>query len=125
MTKPRKLAVPNGRAVKARGRNWENAVVLFCRSVIGWPRAKRNGAVYGGHDRGDIGEIPMTIQCKAVERVQMWTHLDDALEQAGHNGTGDETAVVYKRHGGPTGEAAWVLPGSFAARLLRAYYGTP
>ncbi|MFC0547070.1 hypothetical protein [Kutzneria chonburiensis] len=121
--KARKLSVPNGRAVKARGRNWENAVVSICHR-LGWVDAKRNGAVYGGADRGDIGGAPLTIQCKAVDRVQLWRHLDDAIEQAGHNGTSDETCVVYKRHGGSTADAAWVFRGDFAERLLQHYYLT-
>ncbi|WP_030372914.1 hypothetical protein [Streptomyces rimosus] len=119
--KPRKLAKPNGAAVKARGRNWENAVAREWRH-LGFAEAKRNGAIYGSHDRGDIGGIPCTCQCKAVDRIQMWKHLDEALAQAANNGTADETCVVYKRHEAPTHEAAWIFPGSFAQRLLHAYY---
>ncbi|GAA2917074.1 hypothetical protein GCM10020221_11470 [Streptomyces thioluteus] len=118
---PRKLGRPNGRAVKARGRTWENSVVSVWRA-LGFAGAERNGSVYGSQDRGDIGGIPCTCQCKSVTRVQLWKHLDEALAQAVNNGTGDETCVVYKRHGAPTDDAAWVLPGSFAARLMHAYY---
>ncbi|GGM39308.1 hypothetical protein GCM10012275_07790 [Longimycelium tulufanense] len=113
--------MPNGRAVKARGRNWETAVVMIWRR-IGFPRAKRNGAVFGSKDRGDVGEIPVTCQAKAVTRVQMWQHLDEALEQARHNGTGVAACVVYKRHHAAPEDAAWVLPGRFAEELLRSYY---
>jgi hypothetical protein len=119
--RPRKLAVPNGQAVKARGRNWEIAIVAVCQA-IGWTTARRNGAVHGSRDRGDIGGVPLTIQAKAVDRVQLWRHLDDAIEQAANNDTGDETCVVYKRHGASTSAAAWVFPGAFAQRLLERYY---
>ncbi|MEO6086937.1 MAG: hypothetical protein ABIQ18_27880 [Umezawaea sp.] len=121
--KPRKLKVPHGRAVKARGRNWENEIVAVFKR-LGNAEAKRNGAIYGSQDRGDIGGVPLTVQCKAVDRIQMWTHLDEAIRQAGPNGTGDETAVVYKRHGATVAEAAWVVPGSFMERLLATYYVT-
>ncbi|WP_179079980.1 hypothetical protein [Streptomyces rectiverticillatus] len=120
--KPRKLAQPNGRAVKARGRNHENATVEDWQE-IGFAGAKRNGAIYGSKDRGDIGDIPATCQCKAVERVQMWKHLDEAIDQAVNGGTGDELCVVYKRHGAGRDSNAWVFPGSFAKRLLKSYYG--
>ncbi|MEV6675216.1 hypothetical protein [Streptomyces sp. NPDC051162] len=119
--KPRKLSTPNGAAVKARGRNWENSVVDIWKS-LGYDGAKRNGAIYGSNDRGDIGEIPCTCQCKAVDRVQLWKHLDEALKQSANNGTADETCVVYKRHGATPEKAAWVLPGSFAQKLIHAYY---
>ncbi|MFE7313793.1 hypothetical protein ACFU7T_11900 [Streptomyces sp. NPDC057555] len=119
--KPRKLAKPNGAAVKARGRNWESELVQTFHE-LGYTEAKRNGAIYGAEDRGDIGGTPLTVQAKAVDRIQLWKHLDEALKQAVNNGTADETCVVYKRHGRPTHEAAWVLPGAFAKRLLHAYY---
>ncbi|GGP72206.1 hypothetical protein [Streptomyces melanogenes] len=119
--KPRKLSKPNGAAVKARGRNWENDLVKVFHD-LGYEEAKRNGAIYGSHDRGDIGNVPLTVQAKAVDRIQLWKHLDDALAQAHNNGTGSDTCVVYKRHQAATGEAAWVFPGNFAMRLLDAYY---
>ncbi|MFD9569714.1 hypothetical protein ACFWBI_07705 [Streptomyces sp. NPDC059982] len=119
--RPRKLAKPNGAAVKARGRNWENELVRLFQE-LGYVDAKRNGSIYGSADRGDLSGVPLTVQAKAVDRVQLWKHLDDALEQAGHNGTGRETCVVYKRHGAHTLESAWVIPGTFAVRLLHAYY---
>lgn len=120
-TRPRKLRNPNGRAVKARGRNFENAIVKVWHR-LGWPNAKRNGAVYGQADRGDIGNVPLTVQCKAVDRIELWKHLDQARTQAENNGTGDETAVVYKRHESNTDQAAWVVPGAFMERLLSVYY---
>ncbi|MFK0295494.1 hypothetical protein ACIQU6_34185 [Streptomyces sp. NPDC090442] len=119
--KPRKLARPNGAAVKARGRNWENELVRIFHG-LGYTEAKRNGAIYGTHDRGDIGNIPLTVQAKAVDRIQLWKHLDDALAQAANNGTGAETCVVYKRHNAASKDAAWVLPGAFAQRLIHSYY---
>ncbi|GAA0579184.1 hypothetical protein [Streptomyces crystallinus] len=119
--KPRKLTQPNGAAVKARGRNWENDLVKVFRN-LGYEEAKRNGAIYGSHDRGDIGNVPLTVQAKAVDRVQLWKHLDDSLMQAQNNGTGDEACLIYKRHLAPAEGAAWVFPGSFATRLLNAYY---
>ncbi|MFI6685351.1 hypothetical protein [Streptomyces sp. NPDC050485] len=119
--KPRKLTKPNGAAVKARGRNWENDLVKVFHD-LGYEDAKRNGAIYGSHDRGDIGNIPLTVQAKAVDRIQLWKHLDDALVQAHNNGTGDEACVIYKRHNAPTEDAAWVLPGAFAERLIHTYY---
>jgi hypothetical protein len=121
--RPRKLAVPNGASVKARGRNWENALVsLFVR--LGFFGAKRNGAIYGSADRGDIGGLPLTVQAKAVDRILFWKYLDDAIEQAGHNGTGGETCVIYKRHGESTDDSAWVFPGRFAQALITCYYQT-
>ncbi|GAB3475426.1 hypothetical protein [Amycolatopsis cihanbeyliensis] len=122
MSRPRKLTTPNGRAVKARGRQWENTVVRLLRDIVGWTSASRNGAVHGSNDRGDIGNVPLTVQCKAVDRIQLWRHLDDALTQADANQTGDEAVVVYKRHLAKPEDAAWVLPGSFALRLLHNYY---
>lgn len=121
--KPRKLTRPNGRSVKDRGRRFENAIVAVFRR-LGWTNAKRNGQVYGSEDRGDIGNIPLTVQCKAVDRIELWKHLDDAFKQAERNGSGDETAVVYKRHEAGTEQAAWVIPGSFAERLFLAYWLT-
>lgn len=120
----RKLAVPNGRAVKARGRNWENALVAVFRR-LGCPDAKRNGAVFGARDRGDIGNVPLTVQGKAVDRVQLWRHLDEALTQSTNNGTPGSACVVYKRHGAATSQAAWVFPGEFAERLLADYMRAP
>ena len=121
--KPRKLTTPNGRSVKAHsGREWENKVAQFFQDH-GWPNTQRNGTIYGKHDRGDISGIPCTVQCKSVARVQMWDHLNDALVQAINNGTGDKTIVVYKRHGKSCpSQGAWVLPGSFAMQLLKAYF---
>ncbi|RJQ79945.1 hypothetical protein D5S17_09230 [Pseudonocardiaceae bacterium YIM PH 21723] len=121
MPAPRTLKTPNGRAVKARGRTWENQVAALFQ-VLGYPQARRNGAVHGRHDRGDLTGTPLTVQCKAVTRVQLWRHLDEALVQAGNNGTADETCVVYKRHGAPAEQAAWVVPGPLMLRLLAAYY---
>ncbi|MFI6049026.1 hypothetical protein ACIBCO_02925 [Streptomyces violascens] len=119
--KPRKLAKPNGAAVKARGRNWENDLVKVFRD-LGYEDAKRNGAIYGSHDRGDIGNVPLTVQAKAVDRIQMWKHLDEALVQAANNGTGDEACVVYKRHGAPVDSGAVVVSLTFWKRLVSAYH---
>ncbi|AYV29660.1 hypothetical protein ACWCYZ_00810 [Streptomyces virginiae] len=121
--RPRKLAKPNGAAVKARGRNWENELVQVFRD-LGYADAKRNGAIYGSADRGDIGGVPLTVQAKAVDRIQLWKHLDESIAQAQRNGTGLETCVIYKRHGASTIESAWVIPGAFAMRLLHAYYSS-
>lgn len=121
--RPRKLARPNGRAVKARGRDWENALVRW-NHAMGFAGAGRNGAVHGSADRGDIGGVPWTTQAKNVTRVQMWEHLDQTLLQSQRAGTGDECFVAYKRPGyAAVGAGAGVVPMTFLERLLITYYG--
>lgn len=115
----------NGRAVKARGRSFENHVAQQLRDATGAAIERHGSRYFGSGDRGDLDtkELGVVVQVKNTGTQAMLRVLDEAEQQAGNAGLDDYLVVFRNRRGhryGPHRKNAWVFPEELALRLLQA-----
>ena len=102
---------------KAKGTRFESDVVAYLREH-GFRYAERR-ALAGNADRGDIAGVPgVAIECKAVQRIELATFVDESQREAANAGAGLGVTVV-KRRQKSTGDAYVVMPLSAFVALIR------
>lgn len=119
------LPILNGRAVKARGRNFENHVAIVLRRIE--PDCERNGGRFGNLDRGDIDTagLGLAVQVKNVKRIQLLDTMDDAWLQAINADVPHSVAVHRYRRGDTFGlhsRNVWSFNEDLALELLETWY---
>lgn len=71
------------RSKKAKGRSLEKEVAKRLRQVLGDDHAVNMPLSGGGSLKGDVyTQLPISIECKKQERVQIWEFWEQARQQA-------------------------------------------
>jgi len=111
------MGAKTGAGSRQKGSRWERDVVAYLHGRC-WPAAHRTRTPGFEADRGDVGGLPLVIECKNVERwsVQEWMR---QAEEAGMR-AGLPWCVVAKRPGLPVDEAAVIVPADLFFTLLEA-----
>jgi hypothetical protein len=81
---------------RAKATSFESAVVAALHRG-GFPEARRN-PLAGNKDVGDIGGLPIAIECKNVVKMQLGLWVPEAQREA-HNAGLDVGVVWHKRRG--------------------------
>lgn len=105
-------------ASKRKGTAWETAVVNYLHDR-GFLAAERR-ALAGALDRGDIAGVPQTtIECKAVQRIELASIVDEAETERGNNHDAYAVSII-KRRGKGVGKAYAVMELDRFCALLSA-----
>ncbi len=83
---------------KAKGRKLQNLVVADLIQVLGLDPTLVRPAIMGegGEDVKDYsGKLPISVECKNTEKLQVWNALDQAQENAP---AGKEPVLVFKKN---------------------------
>lgn len=110
----------NPRAIKAKGRDAENAIVAILQAT-GWPHAERR-RLTGVQDRGDITGVPdvvMESKSGAVIKLSEW--LKETEKERINDGATYGALIIKLKGVGATRAAEWpvMLPLGQFLRLLR------
>jgi len=107
----------NGRAMKARGSQFERDVAQFLREH-GHPYVERAYGAGRSDDRGDLDGLPRwTLEVKACRALDLAGWMDEAHREQTNAGT-EYTAVVAKRRNRPVADAYVVMRLRDWARLV-------
>jgi len=110
----------NPRAIKAKGRDAENAIVAFIRAH-GWPHAERR-RLTGILDRGDItGVADVVIESKSGAVIKLSEWLRETEKERINDGATYGALVIKLKGVGDTRAHEWpvMLPLGQFVRLLR------
>jgi hypothetical protein len=95
-----------GRAPKAKGDEWERAVVAYLQAH-GYPYAERAYGAGRPDDAGDVAGVPgVCIQCRNTKTLDLAAAVDDATRQAR---AGDYPVAIVKRRRRGTGDGYVVM----------------
>lgn len=87
-----------GKASKARGKRAELDLVHELQSY-GFTEARRTAQYCGKAGTSDVVGIPgVHIECKAVQRLNIWEALSQSERDSKADGNGDISAVFFKRN---------------------------
>lgn len=108
---------------KAKGTNWESAIVAYLRDE-GWTHVERR-TLSGATDRGDIAGIPnVVIEAKSVKTITLSQFLDEALKERANDNADLGVAWIKRRGHTSPARGYVVLDGEqFAWLLKEAGYG--
>jgi len=107
----------NGRAMKARGSQFERDVAQFLREH-GHPFVERAYGAGRSDDRGDLDGLPRwVVEVKACRAIDLAGWMDEAKREQGNAGS-DYAAVVAKRRTRPVADAYVVLTLADWSRLV-------
>jgi len=107
----------NGRAMKARGSQFEREAAAFLRDH-GFPHAERSYGAGRPDDAGDLDGLPRwTVEVKACRALDLAGWMDEARREQ-TNASTEYTAVVAKRRGKAVEHAYVVLTLAAWARLV-------
>jgi len=107
----------NGRAMKARGSQFERDVAQFLREH-GHPYVERAYGAGRSDDRGDLAGLPRwVVEVKACRALDLAGWCDEAKRERRNAGS-DYAAVVAKRRNRPVADAYVVLTLADWARLV-------
>lgn len=105
---------------KIKGSAYERDVVKAFRA-LGFDAER----AYGAGRPDDVGDIeiagvPVAIECKNTQRIDLAGHVDEARVEARNAGV-ELGVVIVKRRGRPANESYMVCQLDDGAQLLRAY----
>lgn len=109
----------DARAIKAKGRKWENDVVdLFKAHGFNAERRRQRGSA----DAGDIAVhgLPLVVEAKCEKNISLASYMDELKSETGPNDTG---AVFAKRRGKGSHEAYVLTSVETFMELLKAWAG--
>lgn len=87
-----------GKASKARGKRGELSLVHALRDA-NFPEARRTAQYCGKAGTSDVIGLPgIHVEVKNVERLNIWSALDQAKRDSLADGNGDIPAVFFKRN---------------------------
>jgi len=108
----------NGRAMKARGSQFERDVVGYLRDH-GHRYVERAYGAGRNDDRGDRDGLPgYVVEVKCHRAIDLAGFVDEAVREAGHAGGAIVPVVIAKRRGRCTEDAYVVMRLSDWARLV-------
>lgn len=109
----------DARAIKAKGRKWENDVVdLFRAHGFNAERRRQRGSA----DAGDIAVhgLPLVVEAKCEKRISLSCYLDELKAECGCTDVG---AVFAKRRGKGSHDAYVLTSVETFMELLKAWSG--
>lgn len=87
-----------GKASKARGKRAELDLVHKLQE-LGFSEARRTAQYCGKAGTSDIVGVPgVHVECKAVQRLNIWEALSQSKRDSEADGKGDIPAVFFKRN---------------------------
>jgi hypothetical protein len=99
----------NGRAMKAKGSQFERDVVAVLRSH-GWPHAERSYGAGRPRDVGDIDGLPgFCIEVKNCKRIELASFMDEAATEASNVILPNTWPVVVVKRRGKGAERAFAV----------------
>lgn len=112
------MSATNGRAMKAKGSQFERSVAAYLREH-GHAHAERSYGAGRPDDRGDLDGLPrFCVEVKAHRALDLAAFVDEATAEAAHCPTGTMPVVIAKRRGRPTAESYVVMRLSDWAQLV-------
>lgn len=102
-------------ASRAKGTRWERLCRDFLR-LNGQPDCDRL-AIGGSDDRGDLTGVPgWLVECKAVTRMELGSHLATAMAKAERHGL--KPVLLVKRRNHPVARGFAIMPIATWAQLI-------